>query len=61
MNVGGVPNYGLKWPIKDDWNIGFETMLWKGLLGIEFDVFTLYGADSMVLLQTTHHLWGDST
>lgn len=39
LNIGGVPSYGLKWPIKDDWNLGFEAMLWKGLLGIEFDVF----------------------
>lgn len=39
LNVGGVPNYGLMWPVKDDWNLGFEAMLWKGLLGIEFDVF----------------------
>ena len=37
--TGPVPNYNITWEKATTWNAGFESQLWHGLLGIEFDWF----------------------
>lgn len=39
LNLGSVPNPNLKWQLTDTYNIGVDASFWKGLLGIELDVF----------------------
>ena len=39
LNIGSIPNEDLKWQYTNTYNIGFEAMFWKGLLGVEFDMF----------------------
>lgn len=35
----GVPNPNITWEVAKTWNIGFDSQLWSGLLGVEFDYF----------------------
>ena len=35
----GVPNPNITWEVAKTTNIGFDSRLWNGLLGIEFDYF----------------------
>lgn len=37
--VNNVPNKNIKWETTTNYNIGFESTLWNGLLGVEADVF----------------------
>ncbi|WP_231496724.1 TonB-dependent receptor [Prevotella sp. 10(H)] len=39
LNIGSIANPDLKWQVTDNYNIGFETSFWKGLLGVELDMF----------------------
>lgn len=39
LGISAPPNRGLKWQVNDTYNIGVETSMWKGLLGVELDVF----------------------
>ena len=43
--TSGVPNTDLTWEKTQSWNVGFDASLWKGLLGVEFDVFYNYTYD----------------
>jgi TonB-linked SusC/RagA family outer membrane protein len=37
----GIPNPNITWEVAQTSNLGFESTLWKGLLGIEFDLFKM--------------------
>ncbi|GAB3250208.1 TonB-dependent receptor [Larkinella harenae] len=39
LNVSRVPNRDIKWETTTTYNLGFESSLWNGLLGVEADVF----------------------
>jgi TonB-linked SusC/RagA family outer membrane protein len=39
LSLSRPANTNLRWQVTDSYNIGADMMLWKGLLGIEFDVF----------------------
>ncbi|WP_293888868.1 MULTISPECIES: SusC/RagA family TonB-linked outer membrane protein [unclassified Sphingobacterium] len=39
LNVTTVPNFDIKWETTTTYNGGLEATLWKGLLGVEADVF----------------------
>ncbi len=39
LNVKGVPNANIKWETTTTYNVGFESTLWNGLLGLEADAF----------------------
>ena len=39
LNIGSIPNTDLKWQYTNTYNIGFDAMFWRGLLGVEFDMF----------------------
>ncbi|WP_170139442.1 TonB-dependent receptor [Larkinella arboricola] len=39
LNVSRVPNKDIKWETTTSYNLGFESSLWNGLLGVEADVF----------------------
>lgn len=54
LSPSSPPNIHLKWQLTDSYNIGFESTLWKGLLGLEFDLF--YSKTSRTLQgQTTNY------
>lgn len=42
LNTGTPANVNLTWAKSLQYNAGFDATLWKGLLGIEFDVFYKY-------------------
>lgn len=39
LGVTNVPNKDIKWETTTNYNIGFESTLWNGLLGVEADAF----------------------
>lgn len=39
LNVGSIPNPDIKWETTTAYNLGLESKMWNGLLGIEGDVF----------------------
>lgn len=39
LGISAPPNRALKWQINDTYNLGVESSFWKGLLGIELDLF----------------------
>lgn len=39
LNITTVPNFDIKWETTMTYNAGLEATLWKGLLGVEADVF----------------------
>lgn len=39
LSMGNIPNSNLKWQVTNNYNLGLDIMLWKGLLGLEFDMF----------------------
>ena len=55
--IGSKPNYSiypsspantsLRWQTNDTFNLGVESRLWKGLLGIEFDAFYMIANDKL--------------
>jgi TonB-linked SusC/RagA family outer membrane protein len=42
LNTSAPANVNLTWAKSLQYNIGFDATLWKGLLGVEFDVFYKY-------------------
>ncbi|MCQ2153760.1 MAG: TonB-dependent receptor [Bacteroidales bacterium] len=47
--TSGIPNTDLTWEKTQSWNVGFDATLWKGLLGVEFDVFYNYTYDILTV------------
>jgi len=45
--TSGIPNTDLTWEKTQSWNAGFDMTMWKGLLGIEFDVFYNFTYDML--------------
>lgn len=45
LGVNGVPNENIKWETTTSYNLGLESTLWKGLLGIELDGFYMVTKD----------------
>jgi TonB-linked SusC/RagA family outer membrane protein len=45
LNTSSPANTNLTWPKSLQYNAGFEATLWRGLLGMEFDVFYKYMYD----------------
>jgi TonB-linked SusC/RagA family outer membrane protein len=41
----GVPNPNITWETAETWNFGFDATLWKGLLGVELDIFKTKRSD----------------
>lgn len=39
LGISGPVNPELKWELTDTYNVGIESSMWQGKLGIEFDVF----------------------
>ena len=39
LSMGNIPNTNLKWQVTNNYNLGLDVMLWKGLLGLELDMF----------------------
>ncbi|MET6995996.1 TonB-dependent receptor [Chitinophaga defluvii] len=39
LTMDRVPNLGITWETTSSYNGGFEAIMWKGLLGVELDVF----------------------
>lgn len=39
LNRGLTPNPGITWEVAQTANVGLEASLWKGLLGVELDIF----------------------
>jgi len=47
LSVNRPPNIYLKWQVTDTYNIGLESNMWNGLLGVELDMF--YSKTSRIL------------
>jgi len=45
LDVNRVPNDNIKWETTTSYNIGLETTLWNGLLGVEADAFYMVTKD----------------
>jgi TonB-linked SusC/RagA family outer membrane protein len=59
LNTSAPANVNLTWSKALQYNIGFEATLWKGLLGVEFDVFYKYLYDIPVRVSgSTPSSWG---
>jgi hypothetical protein len=59
LNTSAPANVNLTWSKVLQYNIGFDATLWKGLLGIEFDVFYKYLYDIPVVVSgSTPDSWG---
>jgi len=41
LTQSGVPNPNITWEVAKTSNLGFESTLWNGLLGMEFDLFKM--------------------
>lgn len=39
LGISGPVNPDLKWELTDTYNVGIESSMWQGKLGVEFDVF----------------------
>jgi TonB-linked SusC/RagA family outer membrane protein len=59
LNTSAPANVNLTWSKALQYNIGFDASLWKGLLGVEFDVFYKYLYDIPVAVaSSTPDSWG---
>jgi TonB-linked SusC/RagA family outer membrane protein len=59
LNTSRLANINLTWSKVLQYNIGFDATLWKGLLGIEFDIFYKYLYDIPVEVSgSTPDSWG---
>ncbi|MDR1681046.1 MAG: TonB-dependent receptor [Prevotellaceae bacterium] len=59
LNTSAPANVKLTWSKALQYNIGFDASLWKGLLGVEFDVFYKYLYDIPVAVSNTApNSWG---
>lgn len=47
INPSSPANTSLRWQTTDTYNAGFEGKFWKGLLGVELDLFYSYTKDKM--------------
>ena len=54
LNTSNPANKNLTWPKSLQYNAGFETGFWNGLLGVEFDVFYKYMYDIIVNTVSTY-------
>jgi len=54
LNTSNPANTSLTWPKTLQYNVGFDATLWKGLLGVEFDVFYKYMYDIIASTGSTY-------
>jgi len=54
LNTSNPANASLTWPKTLQYNAGFDATLWKGLLGVEFDVFYKYMYDIIANTVSTY-------
>jgi TonB-linked SusC/RagA family outer membrane protein len=54
LNTSNPANIKLTWPKSLQYNAGFDATLWKGLLGVEFDVFYKYMYDIIANTGSTY-------
>jgi len=54
LNTSSPANTKLTWPKSLQYNAGFEATMWRGLLGVEFDVFYKYMFDIIASPERTY-------
>lgn len=50
LGISGVANLNLTWGRTRSYNVGFDTTLWGGLLGLEFDLFYTHTYDMLTYM-----------